>query len=428
MKAAFYTLGCKSNQYDTEIIRGDFLRRGFEIGDFSERCDVYIINTCSVTAMSDRKSRQIISRARALSPGAVICVTGCYAQLSPEKVASIEGVDVVSGTADRHCVLPLVLQFMEQRRKVVSVRDVMKERTFESSLSEGFAGHTRANIKIEDGCDRFCTYCIIPYARGPVRSKDIDELIREARGLVANGYKELVLTGIHLASYGKDTGRSLIEALELLDGIDGDFRLRLGSLEPTLIEPAFIGRAARLRHLCPHFHIALQSGCDRTLKSMGRRYTTDIFAGACAAVRAGFPGAAITTDVIVGFPGESDADFAASRSFVRDIGFLRVHVFPYSRRPGTKAADMDGQLPSEIKQERVRLMIQAANEGRARFLSAVLGSEQQVLFEEVRDGYAEGLTPSYITVRVTGGEELRGTVRTVRLIGDKGDHVAGELI
>ncbi|MGI6031252.1 MAG: tRNA (N(6)-L-threonylcarbamoyladenosine(37)-C(2))-methylthiotransferase MtaB [Eubacteriales bacterium] len=429
MKIGFYTLGCKVNQYETEAMEELFRQRGHTIVPPGPDCDVCVINTCTVTGISDRKCRQIIRRARQDNPGCVLAVTGCYSQTHPAQAASIPGVDIVTGTGGRAELPSLVERFLAERRPLTQVSDARQHRDFEALSIGAFEGHTRASLKIQDGCDNFCSYCIIPYARGPVRSRPLPEILSEARRLLEAGFVELVLTGIHLCSYGKDTGSELLDVLEALDRLPGTFRLRLGSLEPSYFTPERAARLAALGHLCPHFHLSLQSGCDRTLRAMNRHYTSEQFRQSAALLRQALPGATLTTDVIVGFPGETPEDFALSAAFVEEMEFLQCHVFPYSPREGTPAARMSGQIPGDEKHRRAAEMSRRTGLIRCRLLEKQVGRTLPVLFEMFPQGdLYEGFSPEYYPVRVSSPQTLSRQVRQVLITGVEGDALTGRLV
>lgn len=403
MKVAFYTLGCKVNQYETEQMREQFAAYGYEEGSFDQACDVYVINTCTVTTTSDQKSRQMIRRARRTNPAAIVAATGCFVQASHGTGPSLEQADIVTGT-DRHIMLvDLVEEYRATHTRLVRVGDAAKQTTVEQGGLTGFRGHTRANLKIQDGCQNYCTYCIIPFVRGPVRSKAPADITQEAAALFANGYKEIVLTGIHITSYGKDTGVALIEALQAANRPAGDLRLRLGSLEPSVLTKDFLTTYARLERFCPHFHLSLQSGCDRTLRRMNRHYTAAQFADAVALARELVPGIELTCDIIAGFPGETEEDFQESLRFVQQIGFLHCHIFGYSARPGTAAAKMPDPIPAAEIRRRCEALAAVAAQSRRQRLTTHLGERTQILIEqEVAPGIYEGLSPHNLPVRVQG--------------------------
>ena len=344
-KVAFCTLGCKVNQYETEAISEMFVKNGYEIVDFEEFADVYIINTCTVTNLSDRKSRQMIRRAKKNNQNSIIVAVGCYAQVSPDEVLSIPEVNLVIGTKDKGKILENINVIKEGMDKVNLVQDIVKTREFEELGVEVYKERTRAYIKIQEGCNQFCSYCIIPYARGPIRSRSVDYILDEVNKLALNGYKEIVLTGIHIASYGKDIkNTSLLDIIKKVHEIDGVERIRLGSIEPTTITQEFVDEISKLHKVCPHFHISLQSGCDSTLKRMNRKYTTDEYSAAVKLLRDSIEDVSITTDVMVGFPGETEEEFLSTVNFLKEINFAAMHVFKYSQRKGTPAADFKEQV------------------------------------------------------------------------------------
>ena len=418
-----YTLGCKVAQYETEAIAEDFSRRGFLLRDFSEPCDVYVINTCTVTAESDRKCRQMIRRATGQTPSAVVMVCGCYAQTSPKDILDIPGVAYVCGTGGKMKLAEAALSLLASREEapVCAVTNVWQE-PFEP-MTVAHAPRTRAYVKIEDGCSCRCSYCAIPLARGKVRSKAPEDVLREVAALAAVGSREVVLTGIETAAYGEDLGTlRLIDLLEMLDGQAGTPRLRLGSLSPELIRPDFIARFARLEKAVPHLHLSMQSGSDNVLRGMRRRYNTDMALSALSALRAAVPDIQFTTDLMVGFPGESDADFEETLAFCRRARFLDVHVFAYSRRPGTVAADMDHQVPEPIKRQRSARLIEEKNKIRDDILCEILERKKplSVLFETAeKDGY-HGHTDTFLEVCVPSDTDIRsclGEVMPERVAG-----------
>ncbi|HIT01787.1 MAG TPA: tRNA (N(6)-L-threonylcarbamoyladenosine(37)-C(2))-methylthiotransferase MtaB [Candidatus Enterenecus merdae] len=429
MKVAICTLGCKVNQYESQAMERELLRRGHALAEFDAPADAYIINTCTVTAVSDKKCRNLIRRARKQAPEAVVAVCGCYAQTDPQAVAEL-GVDLVSGSAGRMDFLDrLEGQLASRGAPVVAVDRAMARREFERLSPGGPAGRTRAMLKVEDGCAYFCTYCIIPYARGPVRSLPMAEAVDQARQLQEAGYRELVLTGIELSSWGRDlAGRpTYLELIEAVCRAVPGMRVRLGSLEPRTVTPEFCRRASALPNLCPHFHLSLQSGCDATLARMRRGYDSKRYEQSIQLLRAAFPDPGITTDLIVGFPQETQEEFDQSLAFVSRCGFSAMHIFPYSPRPGTPAADMDGQVPKPVKEARVQAAAQVADELRQAYLERQVGRTVPVLFEEQRDGLWQGHAPNYVLVRAEG-EGLHNQVRSVRLIAADNDGLLGELI
>ena len=429
MRAAIYTLGCKVNQYETQALEAELVRRGHTLVPFDGPADVYIINTCTVTAVSDKKSRQVIRRARKASPGAVVAVCGCYAQTDPQAVEAL-GVDLVAGTKDRMAFLDRVeaLAAGREARPQVHVDNILQCRTFEALPGGGMEGRTRAMLKVEDGCVNFCTYCIIPFARGPVRSLPAEAAAREAARLAEAGYRELVLTGIEISSWGAEwkEGQTLIDLIEGVCRAAPHLRIRLGSLEPRTITEEFCRRAAALPNLCPHFHLSLQSGCDATLARMNRKYDTARFAQSVDLLRAFFDRPGITTDLIVGFPGEDEAEFAQTLGFLRRCAFSAMHIFPYSRRRGTPAAAMPGQVSNAEKEARAHRASEVAREMTQSWLESWVGQTLDVLFEEEQGGLWQGHAPNYTQVRVSG-PDLHNQVRPVRVTGVEGSALVGEL-
>lgn len=403
MTVAFYTLGCKVNQYETQALQQLFAARGHRCVPFEETADAYVINTCSVTAVSDKKSRQVIRRARKTAPNAVIAVCGCYSQTHPDAMDAL-GVDLAAGTGERVGFVELVEQAAQQRRPIRAVDDAMGRRDFELLPPGGLEGRTRAMLKVEDGCVNFCSYCIIPYARGRIRSLPADEAARQAAALQTQGYREIVITGIEISSWGQDLpGRpTLIALVEAVCAAAPECRVRLGSLEPRTVTEEFCARAAALSNLCPHFHLSLQSGCDSVLARMRRKYDSERFLHSVSLLRAHFDRPAVTTDLIVGFPGETEAEFETTLRFIRRCAFAAMHVFPYSRRPGTPAASMSGQVPNAVKERRAHLAAQAAGEMERDYLNCFLGETLPVLFEQEQDGLWLGYTANYLPVAASG--------------------------
>ena len=430
MTVAFYTLGCKVNQYETQALEQLFTARGHTLAPFEGEADVYIINSCTVTAVSDKKSRQTIRQARKRSPDALVAVCGCYPQTHPEDMASLP-VDLVAGTGDRRGFVELVERVWAKRQeKVTALDDVMKRRVFEPLPAGGLEGRTRAMLKVEDGCVNFCTYCIIPYARGPVRSLPLSDAAAQAEKLAGEGYKELVLTGIEISSWGRDLAGKpeLIDLIEAVCAAAPGCRIRLGSLEPRTITEEFCLRAAKLDNLCPHFHLSMQSGCDATLKRMNRKYDTARFMESVGLIWKYFqnPVPAITADMIVGFPGETEEEFDQSLDFIQRCAFASMHIFPYSKRPGTPAASMPNQVPRAVKEERARAAAQAAARMERGYLE--WWDKVTVLFEEERDGLWRGHTTQYCEVRVPSGENLHNQLRKVQITAVEDGWLLGELL
>ena len=428
MKVAICTLGCKVNQYESQAMEQELLRRGYELAEFDGPADAYIINTCTVTAVSDKKCRNLIRRARRRAPESVVAVCGCYAQTDPRAVAEL-GVDLVSGSAGRMDFLDrLEGQLRARGEQIVAVDDSMKRRAFERLPAGGQEGRTRAMLKVEDGCVNFCSYCIIPYARGPVRSLPLDEAARQAAALEEEGYREVVITGIEISSWGRDLpGKpELVELIEAVCRAAPGLRVRLGSLEPRTITEEFCRRGAVLPNLCPHFHLSLQSGCDATLARMNRKYDSARYYESVKLLRDAFSNPGITTDLIVGFPQETEEEFGQTLEFIRKCGFSAMHIFPYSRRPGTPAADMAGQIPKVVQEERVHRAMEAAEEMKEAYLENMVGQTVSVLFEEERDGLWQGHTPSYVLAHGKG-KDLHNKVRQVRITGVVNGGLLGEV-
>ena len=427
MRVAIYTLGCKVNQYETAAMETELQRRGHTLVDFTGEADAYIINTCSVTAVSDKKSRQMIRRAKKTSPQAVVAACGCYVQTHADEAQGL-GIDLISGTGRRMEFLDLLEQAVSAEKCIVHVDEALRRRDFEVLPAGGMASRTRAMLKVEDGCTNFCTYCIIPYARGPVRSEPKITAVEQTRSLRMAGYREIVITGIEISSWGKDLkdGSSLIDLLEVVSAAADTMRVRLGSLEPRTITEDFCRRGAKLENLCPHFHLSLQSGCDKTLAAMHRKYDTARFYESVTLLRKFFPGCAITTDLITGFPGETEEDFAQTLAFIEKCDFAAMHVFPYSIRPGTPAAKMV-QVDMPIREERAHRAAQVAAKMHRSYLDGCVGKTFPVLFEQARGALYTGHAPNYMPVAVTGGEELHNAVRSVTITHTDGETLYGEI-
>ena len=429
MRVAIYTLGCKVNQYETQAMEAELTGRGHALVPFDGAADAYVINTCTVTAVSDKKSRQMIRQARKRSPHAVVAVCGCYAQTDPEAVEAL-GVDLVMGTADRMGFLDALEALSpDGGHPVVRVDDALRRRQYEHLPAGGLEGRTRAMLKVEDGCVNFCTYCIIPYARGPIRSLPLEEAACEAKRLAGAGYRELVLTGIEISSWGHDlkNGQGLIDLVEAVCAAAPECRVRLGSLEPRTVTEDFCRRAAATGQVCRHFHLSLQSGCDRTLARMNRKYNTAEFLACVERLRRYFPGCALTADMITGFPGETEADQAAAVAFLEQVGFAAVHVFPYSRRPGTKADAMPEQLSHAVKSARAHEAQRVADACKQRYLVQQVGQTLPVLFETEHDGSWVGHSDNYCLVRAAG-DDLRGLVKNVKISAVSGQMLVGDLV
>ena len=427
MRIAIYTLGCKVNQYETQAMEQELTRRGHEIVPFDGAADAYIVNTCSVTAVSDKKSRQMIRRCRKLNEHAVVAACGCYVQTHSDEAAGL-GLDLIAGTGDRMAFLDLLEQAAREKEPLTLLDDALRRRAFEVLPAGGMAERTRAMLKVEDGCVNFCTYCIIPYARGPVRSLPKAEAVAQTRRLREEGYRELVITGIEISGWGHDlkNGETLIDLLEAVSEAAGEMRLRLGSLEPRTITEEFCRRAARLPNLCPHFHLSMQSGCDGTLRRMNRKYDTARFYESVSLLRQYFDRPAVTTDLITGFPGETEEEFAQTLAFIEKCGFAAMHIFPYSVRPGTKAAAMPDQCTAAVKERRAVRAAETAERMKQAYLHGCVGQTYPVLFEQEKGGLYVGHAPNYCQVGVRG-EDLHNTVRNVKIEAVDGDMLIGEL-
>ena len=426
MRVAIYTLGCKMNQYETQAMEQLLRRKGHQVVDFSQEADAYVVNTCSVTAVSDQKSRKVLHRVRRERPGAVLAVCGCYPQTHVEDVRKLD-VDLIAGTGDRAGFVDLLEQAVEERRPLELVDRSFDRRSFEVLPAGGMENRTRAMLKVEDGCVNFCSYCIIPYARGPVRSLPLDKAVEQAAQLKAEGYREIVITGIEISSWGRDlkNGLTLIDLMEAISAAAPGVRIRLGSLEPRTVTEEFCRRAAALPDLCPQFHLSMQSGCDDTLKRMNRKYGTARYLESVALLNRFFDRPAVTTDMIVGFPEETEEEFAKTLDFIRRCGFAQMHIFPYSIRPGTPAADME-QVPKAVKEDRARRAAAAAADMHRAYLDGCVGKTYPVLFEQPRDGKFSGHAPNYMEVLAEGGG-LHNQVKPVRITGTDGRVLFGEL-
>jgi len=422
---AFHTLGCKVNQYDTQAMRERFEQAGYRTVDFEGEADVYVVNTCTVTGTGDKKSMQIIRRCHRQNPLSAIVVTGCLAQRAADSL-TLPGVRLVLGTQRRGEVVELLEQALSRDCALIAVES-LRQAPFEHLTVHAHEGHTRATMKIQEGCDRWCTYCIIPSVRGPIRSRPIDEIRAEARSLADAGFQEAVLTGIHLTSYGRELrdGTTLLDAIRAVHEVEGIRRIRLGSLEPVIVTPEFVAGIAALPKVCHQFHLALQSGSDTVLARMRRRYTSGEFLAACALLRGAFEDCALTTDVMTGFPGETPAEFEETKETCRRAGFSRMHVFPYSEREGTKAAAMEGSVPRHVREERARELIALGRELEREALEARVGREEDVLIEELDEqGRGTGYTGGYMRVHVPGGAP--GEIVRARVTGVCGAELLGE--
>ena len=431
MKVAFYTLGCKVNQYETNGMIQKFEEAGFEVVPFNEKSDVYIINTCTVTSISDRKSRQMLRRAKELNPEGIVVACGCYVQVAKDVVDEIEEIDLSIGTNEKKDIVKIVEDFVNDKKKPSSIDDVFHNEDYQEFGNIIFTEKVRAVIKVQDGCDRFCSYCIIPYARGRVRSRDKDNVISEIKQIVKeNGIKEVIITGIHVASYGKDfkNGYGLIDLLEEINEIDGLERIRLGSIEPLLISEEFMERLSKLEKFCHHFHLSLQSACNTVLERMNRRYTIEEFMEITDRIRRYYDDAILTTDVIVGFPGETDEEFNVTVNNLNKIKFYKMHIFKYSQRNGTKAAVMENQVSPEIKEKRSKVLIEMSDKFEEEYQRSYIGKTVDVLFEEMEDGFLKGHTANYMMVKSKGKDDDINTIKKVKILDTENAIMEGEII
>ena len=405
---AFYTLGCKVNQYETNAMEQQFIQNNYKIVENTEKADIYVINTCTVTNMADRKSRQMLRRVKEINQSAVIVVCGCYAQVAKTELKQIPEVDIILGINEKNKIVQIVEEYLESKNNIVKVADVSKQKEFLDFGDVTYTEKNRAVIKVQDGCNMFCSYCLIPYARGRIRSRKIENVVSEIEKIAKQGIKEVVITGIHVASYGKDFENEnirLINLLEEINKIDGIQRIRLSSLEPTIVDEEFTQRLSKLEKICDHFHLSLQSGCDATLKRMNRKYTTARYKEATEILRKYYPNANFTTDVIVGFPGETDEEFNQTYKFLEEIGFYKMHIFKYSPRKGTVAEKLPNQVDGNIKEERSKKLIELSNNMQNEKNSKYIGKTVKVLFEEYENGYYKGHTTNYMVVKVSEKEQ-----------------------
>lgn len=429
MKVAVITLGCKVNQYESEAMLTQLTRAGFTPCPKGETADVVLLNSCTVTAASDQKVRQMLHKSRRNNPDAVIVLTGCMPQAFPEESEALSDADIVLGNSNRSALLQHIMTYLSTRQRIIDIVPHEKSAGFEPMQIDGFHDRTRAFLKIQDGCNRFCSYCIIPYARGRVRSKPLADVKMEIETLAAHGFREVVLTGINLSCYGQDFGLHLCDAVETACQIEGIDRVRLGSLEPEQLSKPVIDRLAKQDKLCPQFHLSLQSGCDATLRRMNRHYDTAEYREIVQNLRDTFPNCAITTDIMVGFPGETDEEFAESLAFAKEIAFARVHVFAYSRRPGTKANDAPDQLTNKVKEQRSHAMSAVTTATQTAFLQQQVGTTQAVLIErEIAPGIYEGYTPNYTSVRFSANQNLCGKICPVAITAAEATHCIGDLV
>lgn len=430
MKVALYTLGCRVNSYESEAMAEKFIKEGYEVVSFDEFSDVYVINTCTVTNMGDKKSRQMIGRARRHNPEAIIAVVGCYSQIASDEIAQIEGVDVVLGSRNKGDIVYWVNRAREESKQVVEVKDVLKNNKFEQLAINEYQDKTRAFLKIQDGCNRFCSYCLIPFARGGVCSKEPEKILKEVKELSKNGFKEIILSGVHTASYGVDLEGNwdLVKILEEINKIEGIQRIRIGSIDPTFFTEGVIERICNLEKMCPHFHLSLQSGCDATIRRMNRKYTAQEYKDVVENLRKYMKDVSITTDIIVGFPGESNVEFEATYEFLKGIKLSKMHIFKYSKRTGTKAAEMPFQVDGIIKEERSKKLIELNNALEVEFMEKFLGKEMRVLYEEAISGKENtyvGYTENYIKVITESDENLEGKIVPTKLAAVKQENMVG---
>ena len=420
LKVALHNLGCKVNAYETEAMAQKLEDAGYEIVPFNEKADVYIINTCSVTNMADRKSRQMLHKAKKMNEDAVVVAAGCYVQTATEKLLEDLSVDILIGHNKKKDIVEELQKYFDDNKYNKNVIDINATNEYEELELATVTEHTRAYIKIQDGCNQFCSYCIIPYARGRIRSREFDNIKQEVTELAQKGFKEIVLTGIHLSSYGNNENK-LIDVVEMIAGIEGVERIRLGSLEPNIVTEDFAKRLAKVDKICPHFHLSMQSGCDNTLKRMNRHYTSDEYFEKCELLRKYFDNPAFTTDVIVGFPGETQEDYEISREFVKKVRFSELHVFKYSKRDGTVAAKMENQIPEPVKTERSEDLIKVGENLTMEYRRKFIGKKVSVLFEEIinvaGENYWVGHTKEYIKVIMKSDKDISGDIKNVSLIG-----------
>ena len=405
---AFYTLGCKVNQYETNAMEQQFIKNGYKVVDHHDFADIYVVNTCTVTNIAERKSRQMLRRVKDINKDAILVVCGCYAQVAKEELEKIPEIDIILGINEKNNIVKIVEDYIEKKKnKEEIVSDVSNQNEFLDFGDVTYTEKNRAVVKVQDGCNMFCTYCIIPYARGRIRSRKIENVVSEITKIAKLGIKEVVITGIHVASYGKDFEENigLIDLLEAINKIDGIERIRLSSIEPNIIDEEFVKRLSKLEKICPHFHLSLQSGCDETLKRMNRKYTTKKYKEAVDLLRSYFPDVNFTTDVIVGFPGETEEEFNTTYKFLEEIKFYRMHVFKYSKRRGTVAEKMPNQIDGNIKEERSNKLIELSNKNENEYNESYIGKEVNVLFEEYENGYFRGYTTNYMMVNVPGKKE-----------------------
>ena len=428
-KVAFITLGCKVNQYETNAMAQKFIEKGYTVVEEKEKADIYIINTCTVTNMSDRKSRQMLRRVKETNPNAIVVAVGCYVQVAEKELEKIPEIDIILGNNEKADIVTYVENYIKDNIKKAEIDDVLHKTDFVEFGDITFTEKTRAVIKVQDGCDRFCSYCIIPYARGRVRSRRPEHIISEVKAIAQKGIKEIIITGIHIASYGKDfkNGYVLIDLLEELNKIEGIKRIRLGSLEPLLITQEFMERLVKLDKICHHFHLSLQSGCDETLKRMNRRYNTLQFKEIVELLRKYYKDVILTTDIIVGFPQETEEEFTQTYKFLEEIKFYKMHIFKYSQRKGTKAAIMPNQIDGNIKEERSKKLIELSDKNQLEYNQKYCNQKVEVLFEEEKEGIYYGHTENYLLVTCKTTENLENKIKTVTCQKAYTEHIEAEI-
>ena len=417
-KVSFYTLGCKVNQYETNGMMQKFQEAGYEIVDLDKDIsDICIVNTCTVTNISDRKSRHALRKIKEKNPNAIIVATGCYAQVAKDELAKMSEIDIVIGNDEKKEIIQYIEKYLKERIKIIDIDDISKQKEFMDMGQITYTEKTRAVIKIQDGCNQFCSYCIIPYARGRVRSRNSESIVQEITEIAKKGIKEVVITGIHISSYGRDfqNENGLIELLEKINKINGIERIRLGSLEPKIMTEEFVQRLVKLEKVCHHFHLSLQSGCDEVLKRMNRKYTTEQFRTIVERLRKSYKDVILTTDIIVGFPGETDEEFNKTYEYLKEIKFYKMHVFPYSPRKGTVAAGMQNQVGGNIKEQRSKTLIELSNSNQKQYNEQYIGKEVEVLFEDRENEFYKGHTQNYILVKHKTNEELENTIKKVKI-------------
>lgn len=431
-KVAFITLGCKVNQYETNAMSQEFIEKGYEVVEHHEKADIYVINTCTVTNMSDRKSRQMLRRVKELNPNSIVIACGCYVQVAKDEVAKIEDIDLILGNNEKKNIVEHLEQYQKDKKRQLEIEDLMQQREFIEFGDVTYTEKTRAVVKIQDGCDRFCSYCIIPYARGRVRSRKPEGIISEITKIAQEGIKEVVITGIHVASYGKDFKENygLIDLLENLNRIEGIERIRLSSIEPLILDEQFINRLSKLEKICHNFHLSLQSGCDETLKRMNRRYNTEQFKIVVNLIRNTYKDAILTADVIVGFPGETEEEFEKTYKFLENVKFYKTHVFKYSPRKGTKAAVMENQIDGNIKEQRSKKLIELSNNFEKEYNESYIGKTVEVLWEEEKEGIYKGHTQNYLLAYYKPEKvdmNLENKITKANCISAESDHIIVEI-